>query len=156
MANHENARKTVYVDMDHVLCDFEALYKRDRERTPSRVYPQSRPGFFLELEPIDSAIAGFNYLKTHPSLDVYILTAPSVRNPHCYTEKRLWVEQHLGLDAAYKLIISPNKSLLLGDFLIDDYISGKGQEHFVGTIIHFGSSAFPDWDAVMQFFSVLE
>ena len=27
--------------------------------------------------------------------------------------KRLWVEEHLGLDAAYKLIISPNKGLNL-------------------------------------------
>jgi 5'-nucleotidase len=56
-----------------------------------------------------NAIEVYQWLSNQDSIDLYILTAPSVRNPSSYTEKRLWVGEHLGLDAAYKLIISPNK-----------------------------------------------
>jgi 5'(3')-deoxyribonucleotidase len=49
-----------------------------------------------------------------------------------------------------KLIISPNKGLLKGDILIDDIVEGKGQEHFEGELIHFGSAKFPDWESVLE------
>ena len=85
---------------------------------------------------------------------MYILTAPSVRNPSSYTEKRLWVEEHLGLGAAYKLIISPNKGLNLGHYLIDDYTKGKGQENFEGRLLQFGSAEYPDWISIRRFFEL--
>ena len=34
------------------------------------------------------------------------------------------------------------------DILIDDNISGKGQESFEGKIFQFSSAEFPNWDAV--------
>ncbi|WP_082866519.1 5' nucleotidase, NT5C type [Pseudohongiella nitratireducens] len=120
--------------------------------TPTQDFPQSIPGLYLSLSPVKGAVESFQWLTSQPSFDVYILTAPSVRNPHCYSEKRTWVEEHLGLQAAYKLIISPNKGLNRGDFLIDDKISGKGQEAFEGEILHFGSSEYPDWISVIDFF----
>ncbi|MCL4169033.1 UNVERIFIED_CONTAM: hypothetical protein GTU68_016356 [Idotea baltica] len=83
--------------------------------------------------------------------DVYVLTAPSTRNPHSYTEKRLWIETYFDYAFTKRLIISPNKSLLIGDYLIDDYARGKGQDKFEGSLIHFGTSRFPDWQAVNQY-----
>lgn len=48
-----------------------------------------------------------------------------------------------------KLIICPNKGLLMGDFLIDDMINGRGQENFKGELIHFGSEHFSCWNSIV-------
>ena len=144
----------VYVDMDDTLCDFRAAYIKHRQDHPDIAYPQSMPGFFQNLKPLPYAIETFNWLREQAHLDVFILTAPSVKNPLCYSEKRLWVEKHLGLNAVYKLIISPNKGLNKGHYLIDDYTEGKGQENFEGKILQFGSDEFPDWRSVQNFFKL--
>ena len=44
-----------------------------------------------------------------------------------------------------KLIITPNKGLNKGDYLIDDNATGKGQENFEGELILIGSTEYPDW-----------
>lgn len=139
----------IYIDMDDTLCDFNGRYQEVKALSPEVTFPQSQTGFFLNLEPLPRAVVAFQHLSALPNTDVYILTAPSVRNPLSYTEKRLWVENHLGLDAAYRLILCPNKALLLGDYLIDDRAEGKGQEHFQGQHIHFGSASYPDWTSVL-------
>ena len=134
------------IDMDGVLCDFDAGYKQIRTEKPDVEFPQSILGMFASLAPINGAIETVNRLrKAH---DVWILTAPSVRNPHCYTEKRLWIEQHFDLAMAYRLIIAHDKSLVLGDVLVDDHISGKGQENFSGRVLQFGSPEYPDWTSI--------
>lgn len=140
----------VHVDMDGVLCEYEGAYARDREAYPNQPYPQSREGFYRELAPIPGAIDSMKRLASNPEVEAYILTAPSVHNPLSYTEKRLWVEGHLGFDWVERLIISPNKSLVKGDFLIDDHTEGRGQENFEGRLIHFGSEEFQDWSTVME------
>ncbi|WP_372759657.1 hypothetical protein [Litorivivens sp.] len=144
--------RIVYIDMDGVLCDYASAAREAIESRPDITYPQSIPGIFEGLAPIEGAIEAYHWFQNHPQLKVYILTAPSVRNPACYTEKRVWVEKHLGLPATYRLILNPNKSLNLGDYLIDDHTSGKGQEGFTGKLIHFGSVEFPNWPGVIQYF----
>ncbi len=146
--------KVVYVDMDDVLCDFLGAFNEARISYPEIQYPQSQPGFFENLEPISGALEAYRWLSMHPSADTYILSAPSVMNPHSYTEKRLWIERHLGMSAAHRLILSPNKALNLGDYLVDDYLRGKGQENFSGELIHFGSEKYPDWPTVLQYLTV--
>jgi 5'(3')-deoxyribonucleotidase len=138
--------KRLMIDMDGVLCNFAAAYFRVKHERPEVEYPQSIPGIFEELEPIPGAIDAVNRLRER--FDVWIVSAPSVRNPHCYTEKRIWIENHFGLDLAYRLILAYDKSLIIGDALIDDHVEGKGQERFLGRLIHFGGPEFPDWNAV--------
>ncbi len=140
----------VYVDMDDVLCDFIGAYKKARQQTPESKYPQCQLDFFRKLEPIEGAIEGFNKLWSDEKYEVYVLTAPSVMNPLCYMEKRLWITDHFSIDVAQKLILSPNKSLLKGHYLIDDMINGKGQEAFEGELITFGSEKYPNWRSVLE------
>lgn len=122
--------------MDGVLCDFKGAVTRSFQENPAINYPQSQYGFFTGLEPIKNGVETVNKLAEY--FDVYILTAPSVKNPLCYTEKRVWIENHFGMAMVEKLIISPNKGLNKGDYLIDDFISGNGQENFEGKVLHFG------------------
>jgi 5'(3')-deoxyribonucleotidase len=113
-------------------------------------WPQSRPGFFLHLKPIEGSIE--TILELDKKFDVWFLSRPSIKNIHCYSEKAEWIKDHLGEKWLEKLIISPNKSLLKGDYLIDDGV-GFGQEEFEGKFIRFGSEEFPDWKSILKFFN---
>ena len=141
----------VYIDMDDVLCDFTKEAKKDLKANPGIQFPQSQYGFFTKLPPLTGAIEAVHALLASAHYEPYILTAPSIYNPLCYTEKRVWVENHLGLEMVNRLIISPNKSLLKGDYLIDDNNTGRFQDEFEGQLLQFGTSAYPDWAAVREF-----
>lgn len=135
--------------MDDTICNFFNGVLNYKRKYPTILYPQSIPGFFINLEPIEGAIDSVNLLTE--KYDVYILTRPSVKNPLCYTEKRMWIEKHFGLEFCSKLIICPNKALLKGDYLIDDFIWAG----FEGYQIVYKSSEFPNWLKVMEYFEKL-
>ena len=130
----------VYVDMDDTLCDFSGAFSEALTRNPGIRFPQSQYRFFANLKPISDGIETVKLLRASDRFDPYILSAPSIRNPLSYTEKREWVERHFGLDFCGRLILCENKALLRGDILIDDFASGKEQEHFQGRLIQFGST----------------
>ena len=127
--------------MDDTIFQFKERY--DQLYTDKMQFPQATHGFFANLEPIPMAVYFVNKLRN--LYDVYILTAPSVMNPLCYTEKRVSIEKHFDLAFCDKLIISPNKGLLKGDYLIDDISEGKGQDKFEGELIQFGSDKWKCW-----------
>ncbi len=138
-------KKIIHIDMDDTICHFKKHFFKCRNTHPSFIYPQSRPGFFAELEPIDGAKEAIAKLQEH--FDVWILTRPSVLNPHCYTDKRLWLEEHYGLDFCNKLILCPDKGLIKGDYLIDDVL----WKDFEGHQVHFGTINFDTWDKVVDY-----
>jgi len=143
--------KIIYIDMDGVLCDFEGAKQVAILENPKLKYPHSKIGFYRNLAPLPGALEAMKALHASSTHMPYILTAPSIYNPACYTEKRLWVEDHLGFDMVSRLIISPDKSLLKGDILIDDNVARHGQDRFDGDFIHFGSAKFPDWTSVLKY-----
>lgn len=138
----------VFVDMDDVLCSYTAAHNAALKSDPTQKFPQSIPGFFQNLASIPGAIAAVNELRQ--LCDVFVLSAPSTRNPLSYTEKRLCIERNFDYDFTERLILSPNKGLLKGDYLIDDHAKGKGQDLFEGQLILFGSDDFPDWSTVLN------
>jgi 5'-nucleotidase len=144
-------KELVYVDMDDVLCDYAGAFEARIKACPEVAYPQSQYGFFSSLEPINGAVESVKTLIDR-GYNVYVLTCPSFRNPLCYTEKRLWIEKYFGLAFTERLIISTNKGLLKGDILIDDHVSGAGQQDFDGELVQFGSSEYKTWVDVMQRF----
>lgn len=143
--------KIVYVDMDDVLCYFLTAFQTAVEKEPKISFPQSQYGFFANLKPLKGAIDAMNWLYQSTQFKPYILTAPSIENPMSYTEKRVWVEQYLGMDFVERLIISRDKFLLRGDFLVDDLAVGRGQEGFQGELVQFGSDRYPNWDSVIEY-----
>lgn len=135
-------KPVMYIDMDGVLADYDkaAIGRTDEQKRES--------GFFLGLEPIQGAVDAFCCLCEH--YDVYILSTAPWSNVHAPSEKRVWVEKHLGDKAFKRLILSHNKSLVKGAYLIDDRIA-NGVDGFEGEHIHFGSGRFPDWKSVLSY-----
>lgn len=140
----------IYIDMDDVLCDFSGAHAEALRVSPGIKYPQSQYKFFERLAPIDGAVEAVTFLRNSSEYTPYVLTAPSTRNPMSYIEKRVWIERVFGYSFVDRLIICSNKGLLKGSILIDDNISGKGQENFEGRIFHFGSAQYPNWSAVRK------
>ncbi|MBK6265683.1 hypothetical protein JKA74_11600 [Marivirga sp. S37H4] len=148
----KDKKKIIYLDMDDTICIYRKQYENYKELYPEVEFPQSVNGFFRELEFSKGAEEVVQKLFKDSRYQVYILTAPSIYNPACYTEKRIWVEEKLGFDWVERLIIAYDKSLLKGDYLIDDYAEGRGQDLFDGKLIHFGSKDFPDWESIGKYF----
>ena len=134
----------VFVDMDDTLCEFKQACKEHIEKVPSIRIPWCKMDFFRKLKPIEGAIDGVKTLTE--DWDVWILTRPSVPNPFSYTEKRLWVEDHLGYEWCEKLILCPNKILMKGDRLVDD----TPWPGFEGKQLVFGSVNCMDWESVVK------
>ena len=151
-----NKKEIVFVDMDGVLANLEEKAKKTdpdfgtpRQKIDSR--PYRKEGFYRDLKPIDGAIEG--YKKLTEKYDCYILSAPSWRNPSSYSDKRLWVEEHLGEFANKRLVLSHNKGLFQGRALIDDRLT-YGVKNFQGEHIHFGSEKFPNWKSILEYLKV--
>ena len=142
--------KIVYVDMDSVLVNFQSgidalteeqilAFKDDLDDVP---------GIFSMMKPVDGAVEAFKELTKH--FDVYILSTAPWNNPSAWTDKLLWVQKYLG-DLAYKrLILSHNKNLNSGDYLIDDR-TANGAGEFKGEHIHFLTKQFRGWDDVLSY-----
>ncbi len=141
----------VYVDLDDTLADRKKAMQVAMEVNPDMRFPQAEYGFYSSLPLIEGARDAMDWLLRSEKFTPYILTAPSIMNPFSYTEKRVWVENVFGIQMVKRLIISPNKGMLIGQYLIDDKSTGHGQENFVGELLHLGSDAFPSWGRVIDF-----
>lgn len=137
--NHDPERRTVYVDMDGVVANY---YDH------AALYNTKNPGYFLSLPLMDGAVEAITELSKY--FNVYFLSTAPWSNPFAWMEKREWLEQHFGELAFKRLILSHNKGLNRGDYLIDDR-TANGVEGFKGEHIHFGTEKFPGWGEVVRY-----
>lgn len=136
----------VYFDMDDVLCYYTDAMEACKTACPEMKYPQAQVDFFRNLKPNPFAVETFRTMRHDPRFDPWILTAPSMKNPLSYMEKRIWVEQNIGYWAVEKLMIVPDKSKAIGDILIDDQRKGRGQDRFIGELIV--PNDYGTWDLI--------
>jgi len=147
---------TWYVDMDDTICDFSGAAYIDLRENPSIRFPQSQHGFFTKLKPLTNAIESLKELDAMGE-DVWILTRPSVMNPLCYTDKFLWIREHLGLEFAERLILCTDKGRVgtEKDYLIDDFDWKTPYKGVItpwkGEQIRFGQGDFPNWVETMKY-----
>lgn len=143
-------RPVLYVDMDGVLVDVHAQvlkhYGQEGIDNIGTILDGDAEMFRL-AEPMPGAVEAFN--KLNEKFNVYILSTAPWELPEVWKIKREWVEKHLG-DVAYKkLILSNNKGLMIGDYLIDDR-TANGASEFVGQHIQFGQPGVEDWNQVLN------
>lgn len=150
--------KILYIDMDGVLVDFKSAYGRlttweKNTYNPANDDPEDAnydevPDIYSRMEPMDGAIAA--YEKLSQVFDTYILSTAPWENPTAWSDKLEWVKRHLGKTAHKRLILSHNKQLNKGDYLIDDR-DKNGANKFDGELIRFGSDEFPDWNSILRY-----
>jgi 5'(3')-deoxyribonucleotidase len=142
--------KILYFDMDNVLVDFPSAFPKVSPKLLDEFEGRldEIPNIFSLMEPLTGAIEAFQLLSK--KFDSYILSTAPWENSSAWSDKNEWVKKYLG-DAAYKrLILSHNKQLNIGDYLIDDR-TANGAGQFTGEHIHFGSEQFPDWHSVLKY-----
>ena len=152
--NSQMAKSILYFDMDGVLVDFQSGIDRLEEKTIKEYEGRldEVPTIFSLMQPMKGALQAFERLST--CYDTYILSTAPWDNPSAWTDKLNWVKKYLGKQAYKRLILSHNKHLNRGDFLIDDRTK-NGASEFQGELIQFGSKRFPDWDTVVDYLEPL-
>lgn len=128
--------KIIYIDMDDTIADYNGA-TRHPVTNQIQEYKMWDKDFFLNLQPIPGAKGAiFELMKM--GFDLWILTQPLVDSPESYTDKAKWIQLHFP-QLYKKLIMTQDKSLHRGDFLIDDN-DKKWREKFEkngGRFIHF-------------------
>jgi 5'-nucleotidase len=135
----------VLIDMDGVIADFESRFlELWRLQHPDKLYipPEQRttpyiidqyppeykgliqqiffaPGFFRSLPPIPGGLNALTEMKK-AGIEVFICTTPFVQFQNCVPEKFEWVEKNLGSEWIERIILTFDKTLVKGDYLIDD------------------------------------
>jgi 5'-nucleotidase len=99
------------------------------------------------MEPQPGADESFNELSR--LFDTYILSTAPWKNDTAWTDKLNWVKKYLGKPAYKRLILSHNKHLNAGDFLVDDRLA-NGATKFTGELIEFDRDN-PDWPKTVKY-----
>lgn len=137
---------TLLVDMDGVICDWGYQYgvsldrhgdaaaniPRHRDQTSFDLHAGRTPaevaiiksvmveeGFYSQLRPIPGAKAALKAMLK-AGHDVRIVTSPWVSNPTCASDKLNWIVKHYGSHWGPRVIITSDKTIVRGDYLIDD------------------------------------
>ena len=136
--------------MDNVLVDFKSAFNKiepDLLRKFDGRFDEIS-GIFSLMEPLEGALEAYKTLST--KFDTYILSTAPWENSSSWSDKNKWVKRYLGKSAYKQLILSHNKHLNIGDYLIDDR-TANGAGQFTGEHIHFGSPQFPKWQSVLDY-----
>ena len=147
-------KKIVCIDMDNVLVDFQSGINRitKEEKKQYEGHLDDVPGIFSLMDPIPGAIEAIHQLARH--FELYILSTAPWKNPSAWTDKVLWIQKYFGdeKDSIFykKIIITHQKNMVMGDFLVDDRDKG-GVREFRGEWIHFDSEKFPGWETVTKY-----
>ena len=148
-----DGKEIVYVDMDGVVADFDALAEEKARLAgitkqafiDAKLYRTK--GFYLNLPLIPGAKEALE--KLDEKYYVVLLSAPSWNGIDSFTEKRIWVEVHFGQMFEKRMDLSFHKGHYLGHYLIDDRVK-YGAGEFMGEHIQYGSAKYPDWDAILK------
>ena len=142
--------KILYFDMDNVLVDFPSAFPKISPKLLAEFEGRvdEIPNIFSLMEPLNGAIEAFQVLSE--KFDSYLLSTAPWENSSAWSDKNEWVKKYLGSTAYKRLILSHNKHLNIGDYLIDDR-TANGVDRFTGEHIHFGSERFPDWASVLRY-----
>jgi len=135
----------ILIDMDDVLADFDGEFYRRwlkihpdkplthpgerksfyvKDDSPENYYPliteiNTAPGFVRNLPLIEGGKEAINEMKDSGHT-LFICTSPLLKFQNCVKEKYEWVDEHLGPEWVKRLILTRDKTLVRGDYIIDD------------------------------------
>lgn len=79
----------------------------------------AHPHFYRDLDPIEGAVEALHQMQ-EDGHTVTVCTSPWLANKTCVTDKLHWLERHLGPGWAAQAVITKDKTIVHGDYLIDD------------------------------------
>lgn len=139
-------KKTVFIDMDGVLADFDGAIHTHVGEDPPEMFV---PGFFRNLAVMPGAKEAIEALLANKNLDVYIGSKITSKVPTCATEKMEWVAMHFP-KLLKRMCLVCDKMLLRGDVLVDDDFP-RWAHKFDGQFIHFDThNSKKCWEAVVK------
>ncbi len=109
-------RKSFYVRSD---------YPKALRRKVESVYLAK--GFYRSLPAVEGSVRAIRHL-IKSGYDVRICSSPLSQYKNCVLEKYQWVEDHLGRDFVKRIILAKDKTLIRGNYLIDDKPEIEGAE----------------------------
>ncbi|RPI92930.1 MAG: 5'-3'-deoxyribonucleotidase [Chloroflexi bacterium] len=135
----------ILIDMDGVISDYDQEFlQRWRSRHADKFYvpvearttfyvvdeypEELKPlaaeivlesGFFRDMVPVSGAKEALEEMRAM-GFEVFICSSPLSTYQNCVLEKYEWVEEHLGAAWVRQLILTKDKTVIKGDFLIDD------------------------------------
>lgn len=154
MTERYDPAKTVFVDMDGVIADFDGEAARrmeqrytDFQKLPEHYkfyfadnYPEwknqireviSEEGFFGSLPVMNGAIEGWGRI-VNAGFEPRILSSPLSSNPTCEADKRRWLQKVLvpqfGTHIVDDAVVTKDKHLYDGIALIDDRPEVRGTD----------------------------
>jgi 5'-nucleotidase len=176
----------VLVDQDNVIADFDAGFfsawraahpgapileahqRRSwnpRDDLPAEYHAAaeqvySSAGFFRGLAPIAGARQALEAML-ELGWNVRICTSPIMRYQHCVAEKFAWVDEQLGPAWVRRVVLTADKTLVHGDWLIDDKVQITGSRtpswrhalfdaHHNRRVEHPHRVSWTNWRAVLQ------
>lgn len=140
--------------MDNTLVNFDSaihqLSDYQKEKYSGRL--DEMPGIFSIMNPIDEMVELFNTMSEDERFDCYVLSTSPWENPTAASDKIEWIKNYL--PKAYKrVILSHNKHLNVGDYLIDDR-TANGAGEFGGELIQYGTDKFPNAESIKNYLGV--
>lgn len=140
--------------MDNTLVNFDSgihqLSDYQKEKYSGRL--DEVPGIFAIMNPIDEMVELFNTMSEDERFDCYVLSTSPWENPTAASDKIEWIKNYL--PKAYKrVILSHNKHLNVGDYLIDDR-TANGAGEFGGELIQYGTDEFPNAESIKNYLGV--
>lgn len=134
-------RKTIAVDMDHVIADIEqqmidwyhkkhgVLVEKDtlKGMPEGAAFPEIKkvrqllftPGFFRTAPVIPGAYEALQRLREN--FDIYIVSA-AMEFPQSLYEKHEWLKEHFPFISWRNIIFCGDKSIVDTDYMIDDHL----------------------------------
>lgn len=125
---------------------------RQQGRERNIIYISIEQTMEHEGKPMSSMVKAYRYLLEHYS--IYIVAAAPTNDTDYAKRMQEWTFENLGVAAYNRLILTNQKNLLYGDYLIDA-LETNGSQDFMSTRIDFGSDTFKTWEEVIEYFSRL-
>jgi len=147
-------KKIVYFDMDNTLVNFQSgidniapYFRKEYEGHLDDV-----PNIFSLMRPNYDVVILFNKMVDDDRFDCYVLSTAPWDNPSAWIDKVEWIQKYLP-KAHKRLILSHNKHLNIGDYLIDDR-TANGAGEFTGELIHIHTDKFPTTESIEQYLNI--
>lgn len=143
-------KEILYVDLDNCVVNFVTAFPYIHEDVLKEYKGQEDniPNIFSYMSPMDGAVEAVE--KLAEKFDLYFLSTAPWENPTAWSDKLNWVKKHFPTISYKRLILSHNKQLNIGEYLIDDRTK-NGAGEFTGELVQIYTDKYKNWNSVLDY-----